>query len=73
MATKKQKREAAEAKRKAFEEQERRDGLAAQEIDHERRRIEDERTRGEMREINARHQEILEKAYRASNLQRMEN
>lgn len=73
MATKKQKREAAEAKRKAFEEQERRDGLEAQKIDREQRSLLEERTRDEMREINARHEEILEKAYRASSLQRMEN
>lgn len=73
MATKKQKREAAEAKRKAFEEQERHDGLEAQKIDLEQRRLLEERTRDEMREINARHEEILEKAYRAGSLQRMEN
>jgi hypothetical protein len=73
MATKKQKREAAEAKRKAFEEQERLDGLAAQKLDRERRRLQDERIRDDIREINARHEEILEQAYRTSNLQRMEN
>jgi hypothetical protein len=47
MATKKQKREVAEAKRKAFEEQVKADGLRAQKADQERRRKQNEQLKEE--------------------------
>lgn len=56
MATKKQKREAAELKRKAFEEQLKADGLKAQKADQERQKKQREEIqasfRGEVRRID---------------------
>jgi hypothetical protein len=62
MATKKQKREAAEAKRAAFEAQLKADGLRAQKADQEHRQQVEASYREEARRINERHMQILAKA-----------
>jgi hypothetical protein len=59
MATKKQKREAAEAKRAAFEAQCQADGLAAQAADRARREARSLAMKEEAQRINARHEQIL--------------
>jgi hypothetical protein len=59
MTTKKQKREAAEAKRAAFEAQFRADGLAAQAADRARRETRSLAMKEEVQRINDRHEQIL--------------
>lgn len=63
MATKKQKREAAEAKRAAFEEERRLSGLRAQEADHRRTEAIRERTQTVVDEINEKHKEVLKENF----------
>jgi len=62
MATKKQKREAAEAKRAAFEESVRLSGLAAQAADRKRREALAEKSKKTTNEINQRHRAIVKQA-----------
>lgn len=59
MATKKQKREAALAKREAFEEERRQTGLKAQETDRERRARKSRQNQAEAKKVNDRHNTIL--------------
>lgn len=62
MATKKQKREAALAKRLAFEEERRQTGLKAQEQDREIRARKSRKNQAEAKKINDRHNAILKNA-----------
>jgi hypothetical protein len=62
MATKKQKREAAQAKREAFLAEVKADGLKAQERDKQHQQAEEERINQIAGDINARHRAILEAA-----------
>ena len=61
MATKKQKREAAEAKRAKFEAEMKTSGLAAQNRDRAEQTVKQERMREEIESINQRHREILDR------------
>lgn len=69
MATKKQKREAAETKRKAFEAQLKADGLAAQRRDREERARRTAKLREEMQIFSA---ELEERLTKAQNIRHME-
>lgn len=62
MATKKQKREAAQAKREAFLAEERERGLDAQRASHEADAQERERVRAQAERINHRYKTILAQA-----------
>lgn len=61
MATKKQKREAAEAKRKAYEAQLKEDGLRAQKADQERREAQAAAMKEQTDKANQRYMDILAK------------
>jgi hypothetical protein len=63
MATKKQKRAAAQAKREAFLAEVEADGLKALAEDKERQKIERARWVDAVQEINVRHRAILKSAY----------
>ena len=62
MATKKQKREAALAKRQAFEEEQRLSGLEAQQRDREIRAAKSERRQSDAKKLNKRYNRILANA-----------
>lgn len=66
MATKKEKREAALAKREAFLKEERERGLAAQKRDREEQAEKSRAAAAEANKINARHRQILDNFFEES-------